>query len=290
MDLFCFFYVPATMRKTNRHIQQAEEKWLKKLFDYNRDHFKDIGVPSHNHWHHLRVWCFLREILEILEEKGIQYNQDELEGMIIAAFFHDIGMYRTFDEVHGRLGAEKCREYFATGHPHPPHSLPAALEAIEKHDDKRYHNHRQDGEKPGIDVLLAVADDLDAFGATGILRYTEILLLRGFKMEDIPQKVLSNARSRMENFERLFAHNRYLVKKHRQRYEKIRNFFLPLAGGADQQTVNRSILERVQNKLEVSLRAEHLVELIEPADTPAIVAMHDEIREEQKECMEQAPT
>lgn len=270
------------MTTTLQMIREVEAKWMKRLFLYNESHFKDAGLPSHNHWHHLRVWYYIRELLESLVERGIPYSADETEGLIIAAFFHDIAMHRTFGEVHGKWGAEQCKNYFSRGNPASPHCFQDVLKAIERHDDKKYLYQKGKEEKPGIGVLLSVADDLDAFGAPGIVRYTEILSLRGLEPGSIPEKVLINARSRMDHFSSTFTLNRYLIQKHQERYERLRDFFRAVMDETGQGKINRAIMDRIRENLSPTNQTGKLTKLLEPADTPAIKMLKQETADELK--------
>jgi len=207
---------------------------------------------------------------------------DETEGLIIAAFFHDIAMHRTFDEVHGKWGAEQCRGYFSGDPASPPRCFVQVLEAIERHDDKRYHNQPGNDGKPGLGALLTSADDLDAFGAPGIIRYAEILMLRGFNTSTIPEKVLGNARSRMDHFSKLFAPDRYMVQKHQKRHGRLKSFFQAILDATDQGKANRAILDRIRENLNNAGKPDKLTQLLEPADSPALNMLHQETVDELK--------
>ena len=270
------------MSSTLKTSREAEAKWMKRLFLYNEAHFRDVGLPSHNQWHHLRVWYYIKELLESLSKRGITYSADETEGLIIAAFFHDIAMHRTFDVVHGQWGAEQCKGYFSRGHPSPPHCFPEILEAIRRHDDKQYLYQKEKVERPALGVLLSVADDLDAFGATGIVRYAEILILRGVKISTLPEKVITNARSRMDHFSKTFAPDRYLIQKHHRRYERLRNFFQNVVDETDQGQANRAILRRISENLDHTNQTDQLTRLLQPTDTPALKYLQEEITHELK--------
>jgi len=271
------------MSSTTQMIQAAEARWMQKLFRHNKSYFEHAGLPSHNHWHHLRVWYFIRELVEALHQRNIFYSKDELEGLIIAAFFHDIAMHRTFDEVHGKWGAELCRSYFSKANPSPPDCLPEVLQAIELHDDKNYLHPLKVGKKPGVAVLLSAGDDLDAFGATGILRYGEILMLRGFDLDDIPKKVLTNALSRWEHFRNTFAQNREVIHTHQKRYQRLVDFFQSILENGQQAADHRAILKHIRENLNKQEKTHTLTGLLEPANTPTLVNFRDTIENEMQE-------
>jgi hypothetical protein len=263
-----------TKKQLNDRIRDTQARWLNRLFQLNRSYFAATGLPSHNHWHHLRVWGFMKELLGQLDQQGIAYSQDELDGLIIACFFHDAGMASTLDEAHGRVSADLCHRFFVEHPKLAPRCILSVLEAIEVHDNKDYSNMPAPKEKPPLSLLLTVADDLDAFGNTGILRYTEILLLRGWKLEDLPDRILNNARGRMTHLEAAFAQNRQFIEKQRQRCNLLNEFFQPLAdsNGPDAEPERMALLRRVKHNIlnEEGVIHHRLTDLLEPADKPFI--------------------
>jgi len=73
--------------------------------------------------------------------------------------------------------------------------------------------------------VLSVADDLDAFGYTGIFRYSEIYLERKISFREIGIRIRENARNRFENFEKHFIFSDDLYLLHKLKYEILDNFF-----------------------------------------------------------------
>jgi hypothetical protein len=96
------------------------------------------------------------------------------------------------------------------------------LQAIENHDNKEY---RDSAAKFDLLTILSTADDLDAFGFTGIYRYVEIYLARDMGMEQIGHRVMENATKRFDNFEKLFGFSYSILQKHKKRYNILINFF-----------------------------------------------------------------
>ncbi|GEM_PF-756255 len=327
------------MNTLQKHLQKIEAQWLSGLFHHNRKHFISTTLPSHNHWHHYRVWVYIKQLLGALHQEHIHYSEDEMEGLIIAAFFHDLGMHLTFKEEHGQRGADLCSLYFRQNQLFQPWCMGEVLKAIEKHDDKAYtskhsgnnsvskknsaiknNNGEFSGkatyrtgtpesqppgressgmdkaggvpdreppgkkdtgmEKPGIDVLLAIADDMDAFGYTGILRYSEILLLRGFTTDQIPAKVLQNAASRMKHLRLSFALNRYIIEATQTRYEILRDFFASIQADNDQGHLNHNILLRIRDNLEKNTQMENLTQLIDPPNTAYLSEFKERVETE----------
>jgi len=96
------------------------------------------------------------------------------------------------------------------------------LHAVENHDDKEY------SDLSGNSILLtilSVADDLDAFGYTGICRYLEIYLLRGTSPAEIGYKILCNARCRFDNFTNLVSVKNDFVNNQLKRFNILGQFF-----------------------------------------------------------------
>ena len=95
------------------------------------------------------------------------------------------------------------------------------LEAIKNHDRKDY-----PGENESVLLtILSVADDLDAFGYTGIYRYSEIYLTRGIPLSVLGLLVKQNAFRRFDNLVNHFGFSEELIKKHEKRYLILDNFF-----------------------------------------------------------------
>lgn len=180
-------------------IGQAEENWLGALYTYARELYQKTFLPSHDHSHHLRVWNIAKQLLKEISASHSSLTQARVEGVLIAALFHDLGMAKSTREDHGRLGRELCFSWFSTyGHPHPP-GFDQILEAIEMHDRKEVRIYPEAESSSTILNILSVADDLEAMGVIGIYRYAEIYLLRGIPMEDLGVRILENAEHRILN-------------------------------------------------------------------------------------------
>ncbi len=181
-------------------IGQAEETWLQPLYSHARDLYRSTYLPSHDHSHHLRVWFRARRLLQGLAATRASLKPDLVQGVLIAALFHDLGMARSTREDHGRLGRELCQSWFAQSGRQVPPGFDKILEAIEMHDrkqDRSYGKGQRPG-TPGILEILSVADDLDAAGVIGIYRYAEIYLLRGIPLKELGTRILENAGLRFD--------------------------------------------------------------------------------------------
>jgi HD superfamily phosphodiesterase len=210
------------MNEIQNHIKSAEEKWFESLSNYCKKLFDGKKILSHDHTHHLRVWEYSKEIINALSTSfNIDYNF--AEATLIASLFHDTGLTQNLNEDHGKESRIICSNYFENGLQKKPVNFEAILHAIEMHDDKNY---KQENVTPNsILAVLSAADDLDAFGNIGVIRYTEIYLLRGISINDLPESVIQNLDNRFANFEKTFKGFSELVEKHKDRYLVSKEFF-----------------------------------------------------------------
>ncbi len=203
-------------------LTKAEEKWLKILYHEVKSQFNRYPLPSHDHTHHYRVWFYAKELLRTLSDAGFVIDNAMIEKAIISAFFHDTGMTVTRDPSHGIESRLICEKFLRQHAGLNRSDVDEILEAIEKHDDKAYAQRMK-----GINnyTILAVADDLDAYGAIGIYRYYEIYLLRGISKEEIPLKVIDNIGKRFSFLERIFGSIPTFIEKHFIRKQFTINYF-----------------------------------------------------------------
>jgi hypothetical protein len=182
-------------------IDKAEEMWLDLLKKNARLVFSTTWLPSHDHTHHQRVWNISKKMIREMEQSKVPIDYPLVEGVMIATWFHDLGMASDSREKHGATGRGLCEAYLKDLSVPTPARYDEILEAIESHDIKEARTHQgiRYGEAPGILPILAVADDLEASGVIGIYRYTEIYLMRGTGMDQLGGKVLQNVHHRLEN-------------------------------------------------------------------------------------------
>jgi HD superfamily phosphodiesterase len=216
------------MENSLKNISTAEAKWQKLLFNYSKEKFTLIPLPSHDQLHHLRVWKFAKEILSELDKYGNQYSFMEVEAILIAVFFHDLGMTVTREKDHGAESRDLCLQFFEAHKVLRPSNLQVILEMIEKHDDKEYINHSETIGRPSTAVILNIADDLDAFGYIGIYRYTEIYHFRGISVQNLPSCILPNLEARFQHFTRHLGKSGNLAELHGKRFFSTRTFFINL--------------------------------------------------------------
>jgi len=210
------------MTELEKHIQVAEQKWLNQLYCFCQQQFAKKHIPSHDHTHHIRVWKYSKEILNAINLTcNITYSS--VESCLIASLFHDIGLTINLGENHGNESRNICTQYFENHSLIQPENFEEILDAIEKHDDKNYKH--GNNESDSVLSILCNADDLDAFGYIGVIRYTEIYLLRGVNIENLPKMVIENLNKRYLNFEKTYKNFNQLFTKHKSRYLETRSFF-----------------------------------------------------------------
>ena len=209
-------------------INQAENAWLSSLYSNAEQQFSEAYLPSHDHSHHLRVWYLCKELL--LEISGFNSSLDLslVEGVLISAFFHDLGMALSSREDHGALGKELCLSWFREGNRARPDRFEEILEAIEHHDVKEKGSYAKirAAEAPRILTLLSMADDMEAFGTIGIYRYAEIYLMRKIPLSQLGDRILVNAEGRFHNLMESCKLCPVILEKHRKGYEILRNFYI----------------------------------------------------------------
>lgn len=177
---------------------------------------------SHDLSHHRRVWGFARELITCTENNSTPYTLDFCCKTLMACYLHDLGMTVTTGVDHGKE-SRHLAAMFLSGCGLDLADWTDMLDAVEKHDDKEYSS--DGGERNGILRILSAADDLDAFGHTGIYRYLEIYTERGIPPERIGPEIRKNALNRFRNLESGFAMCPGLVEKHRKRYLILDRFF-----------------------------------------------------------------
>lgn len=270
------------MDELKKKLKALESRWMKLFFTQLKTYFSGIHLPSHDHWHHYRVWQFVKIILAHLEQKGIAFNSHEITNLMLASLFHDVGMTQTLDEWHGKAGADICREYIESGKLYQQTDFLPALEAIEKHDDKQYNQTEAIKGKPSILFILSTADDLDAFGFIGVVRYAEIYLLRNTSIKDIPDKVAKNADRRFRHLNKTFRHFEELIDQQKQRYESLVHFYKCVNSSATSNNNNRNILQHIRNNVENQQNNNNLTDLLNPIDSKYIKSFKEKIIKEQQ--------
>jgi HD superfamily phosphodiesterase len=201
-------------------IESAEEQYKQILEGFFISIYKENSISSHGLNHHRRVWKYSRELLTHIPLKTS--NQSKLvHDLIIASYLHDIGMSVDPGIRHGKYSREICSRFLAQN-PHADEDFSELLDAVENHDNKDYSG---DSVQNDLLKILSISDDLDAFGITGIYRYSEIYLIRGVSYENIGMRIIENGSKRFDNILRTSGLNDEFIDKHRQRYNTLVNFF-----------------------------------------------------------------
>lgn len=212
-------------KKYKQILLNTENKFLPILFDHCRSVFSGLHLPSHDHLHHMRVWYYAKDLLQELSNTGKQFDSDQAGLLILAVFFHDTGLTKTLNEDHGLESLKICKNFLEKNKGLFPFDVNNALRAIEFHDKKESQILLSGQSVTDTLKILSLCDDIDAYGSIGILRYTEIYLLRGISYSDLPARVLKNITSR---FNLLSAQDwvpELFSSKHKARYRYSLEFF-----------------------------------------------------------------
>jgi hypothetical protein len=200
-------------------IFNLEKRYITQLESFFLREWGETRLWSHDLSHHRRVWNYAKELLNYpkLQIKDPLFS----EKLLIGCYLHDLGMAKESGESHGQRSMELCEKFLMENNLNRT-NFTDLLEAVEKHDEKEYSKSSRNNR---LLQLLSVADDLDAFGYTGIYRYLEIYLVRGTNQLELGQKILDNAWSRFENFEKIFGAESHHVNNHRKRFHILTEFF-----------------------------------------------------------------
>jgi HD superfamily phosphodiesterase len=203
-------------------IESAEEKYLQILEEFFTEKWGKTLLYSHNINHHRRVWHYAKELLEKVSSEVKDTTPEFLQKLLIACYLHDLGMSVDPKIRHGIHSRELCKSFLLKNNL-TESNYNDVLDAVEHHDDKEY---KTNGLKNNeVLKLLAVADDLDAFGYIGIYRYLEIYIARGIRPAIIGHEIRKNATKRFHNFEMNFGNCQELIEKHRKRFLIVDDFF-----------------------------------------------------------------
>jgi HD superfamily phosphodiesterase len=199
--------------------ESAEQKFRQLLEEFFISRYDEKSLPSHGLYHHRRVWGYAKELLNtgLFNQGGSKLP----EKLLIASYLHDIGMSVEKGLLHGRHSRELCIDFLSCNGLNTD-NYHDVLEAIENHDKKDY---SEDEKSSELLRMLSLADDMDAFGFTGIYRYAEIYVTRGIKPEIIGYIIKENASKRFKNFEKAVRLNQKFLQKQEDRYQLLDIFF-----------------------------------------------------------------
>jgi HD superfamily phosphohydrolase YqeK len=202
-------------------IESAEKQFKQILEDFFISVYNEKSLSSHGIDHHRRVWNYSKELLKLFPLKTPAKISQLPTELIIASYLHDIGISVDPGIRHGKHSKNLCIQFLSKNNL-AQNDFRDVLDAIENHDDKNY---TQNAYMDELLVILSVADDLDAFGFTGIFRYLEIYLTRGIEPDKIGYLIGENAKKRIDNFVKIFGADSEIVQKHIRRYHILDNFF-----------------------------------------------------------------
>jgi len=202
-------------------IESAEKQFKQILEDFFISVYNEKSLSSHGIDHHRRVWNYSKELLKLFPLKTPAKISQLPTELIIASYLHDIGISVDPGIRHGKHSKNLCIQFLSKNNL-AQNDFRDVLDAIENHDDKNY---TQNAYMDELLVILSVADDLDAFGFTGIFRYLEIYLTRGIEPDKIGYLIGENAKKRIDNFVKIFGADSEIVQKHLRRYNILDNFF-----------------------------------------------------------------
>jgi len=209
---------------TEELIKSAEEKYKPILEGTCRQLFTGVQIPSHDHIHHARVWEYTKEILRNLLLNGMISDTSVADKAIIAAYFHDTGLIVNTGADHGKESRKICQE-FLNKHNIDISFHSEILDAVEKHDDKNY---TAGSDPASLAAIIAIADDMDAFGHIGVLRYWEIYSMRGIAVTDMPDQIIRNACNRFRHLEETYPMFPELISHQKERLDTLVSFYSSL--------------------------------------------------------------
>jgi hypothetical protein len=201
--------------------ESAELQFKQILEEFFISNYDEKSLPSHGIDHHRRVWKYAKELLTLLAGKNTAHPSPHPSKLIIASYLHDIGMSVETGIRHGKHSRDLCIRFLEQNHL-PADEYHDVLSAVENHDRKEYTGNTCVND---LLTILSVSDDLDAFGFTGIFRYSEIYLTRGINLLEIGRVIKVNAGMRFDNFNKIFGFADLLVMKHKKRYDILDSFF-----------------------------------------------------------------
>jgi hypothetical protein len=202
-------------------IESAELRFRQILEEFFISIYDEKSLPSHGISHHRRVWSHAKDLLLLPLYHDESFSINLPYKLIVASYLHDIGMSVDQGPRHGIHSRDLCMEFFSKNNLRPEDFV-GVPEAIQDHDRKEYPD-------PGSDnpvlTILSIADDLDAFGFTGIYRYTEIYINRGIGLKVIGDRIRENAGIRFSNFKKTRGITGEFLLKHKERFNILDNFF-----------------------------------------------------------------
>lgn len=211
-------------------IIKMQNNWLSEVELACKQAFAGHHIPSHDFGHHQRVWKYANEIAQYLKSNSSNPEPSDL-GLMVACYFHDTGLTINPNEDHGLASLQILNSWVEANPTIMPLIDQSVYAAVLHHDDKSYKKQGLTKEPLSLDntlAILCIADDMDAFSYLGILRYTEIYLMRKIEPETIPSMVSTNLESRFRFMEESIESIPEQYNHQRQRYAITAQFFKDL--------------------------------------------------------------
>lgn len=196
------------------------------ISDYLHSLYSNVHLPSHDMSHHQRVWTYSKELLGEIhaESTMLQFTEEQV---LVACMFHDTGLVVDASERHGHQSKVFCQQFLNNNSEPSLLGIEEVLHTIHHHDDKSLKPQSSFTKVTELTLLdiVSTADDLDAFGLVGVIRYLEIYALRGISFDEMPKRIIPNLQNRFENFRFKFSAFPNLIEKHQKRYLLTSDFF-----------------------------------------------------------------
>lgn len=253
-------------------LNLLENKWLSILKEECSRYFSNTFLPSHDCSHHARVWKYAKQIM-LSSSHGCRLSAEETEILMLACFFHDTGMSIDHGPFHGQFSRNLCADFLQRTRSVIPNS-DILLSIVAEHDQKdTMETAGKKNIKSRLLALLHVADDLDAFDAIGVYRYTEIYLIRGIPSQNIPRMILPNLENRFNRIREMFPADSAFIQTHFPRFSYTRQFFSDClkttAGLAEFEFLTERIATLVLEQKQPPISFAQ--EIIRQADTPLLI-------------------
>lgn len=262
----------------NRQIESAEKKYKQILEGFFVSTYKENYLPSHGISHHRRVWNNAKELTGALVSQNLLTDPRFPDSLIIACYLHDIGMAVEHGPDHGKHSAEITKAFLKNNNLRES-DFPALHEAVLLHDKKDYSSPAA----INLHSVLSMADDLDAFGYTGIYRYIEIYSLRGVTFRDTGKNIRQNAANRFRHFEILMNFDQLIVRKHRRRYEILDTFCLNFENNIREEKSGSGylkVVEIIASMMRSGAVPEEMITQHENAQDPVVGSFFKALRSE----------
>lgn len=214
----------------NRFLLETEGKYLHASASYLEQLFNGKHIPSHDPSHHLRVWHYARRLVLSLNDQ-CKLSREDILCLFFSCLFHDCG----FTISHGKDHGQQSRMLFEAFSSQVPslgrHERENIFRLIEEHDNKEKISilAAEHADVCNLLLILSVCDDLDAYGALGVLRYTEIYLMRDIPEKNIPAMVIENLTHRIASMRNIQHLSSQFFQPHMKRAESTMEFFLAAA-------------------------------------------------------------